>query len=317
MMSDVPAASQGAQAIRERFDAAFADYGGVRLPVGAVEYLVPGWIREAGWWIAFAWGTEGDSLFLDYEAEHRMTTPTHVRLWSDGRTEEFDAPADAIGAEYNLAIKQVLIEKALWPWDEVIRRQEYWETTGLDPHELFERATAKAAQLVDASGPKPSFLEARVERAMRRALEDDVAAELIGARQTEFTVPGWTSGLGGLDLYIRHPDGTLRVAAELKVDDVEASLWDLLKLANTFEMQSMEAAFLVVAAERSTWASRRDCVALLSGQPGSCIRWNTIQMLQEWEGSWRWLLKNGTARPIHAPATLEVEVISAEPVPAF
>jgi len=315
--TDVRARREEALRIKALFDDTFAPYGGVELPVGSAEYLIPGWLEVAGWRVAFAWGGEEQTLFLDYAAEHRMTDPSHVRLWGDGRKQELDAPSDALGGAYNRAIKYALYAKGLWPWESVERRHERWAITGFDPHELFRNATAKAATLIDTSGPKPSFLEARVERAMLEALTENVAGELTGARQQEYAVPGWTSGLGALDLYIRHPDGTLRVAAELKVGDVEAVLWDLLKLADTFDVPSTEAAFLVVAAKQSTWASQRDGAGLLSGQPGSCLVWNTSEMLREWEGAWRWLLKNGTARPINAPATLEVEVIAVEHVPAF
>lgn len=70
-------------AIKAQFDERFAQWG-VELPRGAAEHRVPGWLRAAGWSIAFVWGEAEDVAYLDYEAEHRMTDPEHVRLWGNG-----------------------------------------------------------------------------------------------------------------------------------------------------------------------------------------------------------------------------------------
>jgi hypothetical protein len=326
-------ASESALAIKQQFDHAFANWG-IELPRGATDHLAPGWLQTAGWSIAFAWGWDDSSLYLDYEAEHRMPDPTHVRLRASREREELDAPADTVplgfspsdeqvaatiteAGDYNRAIATLLAHKGLWPWKERSNRVESWEANGFNPHDVVAQAAAVAARNIDTSGPKASFLESRIEVGMQAALSQTIDETLLGARREEFKVPGWMGDLRGIDMYVRHPNGSLRVAAELKVDDVEWILWDLFKLANVFEIGSVEAAFLIVAARRSVWSSQRDCVALLSGQPGSCLRWDSRLMLRDWEKAWQGLLKGGPARPTHLPAAIEVEVIAADPVPAY
>lgn len=178
-------------------------------------------------------------------------------------------------------------------------------------------ATEQAGRAIDPQVPKPSFLESKLESAIRDAVGAHIDPKLLGARRSEFKIPGWTEHLGAIDLYLRDDQGDLRIAWELKVDDVEFTLWDLLKLANTFELDSVKAAFLVVAAPLKTWGSGRDCVDLFDAGPGTCLRWRTREMIGSWPKPWTHDLANGTARPIRAAAEVEIESIARAPVEAY
>lgn len=55
----------------------------IRLPPGATASKKPGKIRKAGWSISYVFGDD----CLEYYADHRMTSPYHGRIHSDGRSE--------------------------------------------------------------------------------------------------------------------------------------------------------------------------------------------------------------------------------------
>lgn len=83
---------------------------GVRLPADSVINRQPGHIFEAGWHIGYVWGQEGGEEFLEYLAQHRMTSDVRERIWASGRVEDlpvpdefFWEPKDASEAEIKLA----------------------------------------------------------------------------------------------------------------------------------------------------------------------------------------------------------------------
>jgi hypothetical protein len=214
-------------------------------------------------------------------------------------------------------IKQALVARGLCPWDDVFARYEGWEAEDPNPHELLQLTTDAAGASIDPTLPRRSFLESKLEAALVQALMTHLDADRVGVRKQEFKVPGWTEHLGPIDLYVRDHAQGLQIACELKVDDVEWTLWDLLKIVNTFELVSTQAAFLVVAATVRTWASERDCVALFDAAPGVCLRWRTDEMVKSWPKAWKDLLAGGPARPVYAPAEIEVESIARTPVVAY
>lgn len=322
-------AGQARQSLKQQFDERFAETG-VALPAGATTHGLSGWLRKGGWRVSFIWGARFE--FLEYEAAWGVAgDQLHWRLWLDGRVDELDsmneflAPAieldvsaaiDAAG-DYNRGIRNALVERGLWPWDQIASRGETWEQQGLNPHELMRWATEQSGRTIDPHVPKDSFLEAKLETALTDAVATRVDPELLGARKSEFKIPGWTAHLGPIDLYLRDDHGRLRIAWELKVDDVEFVLWDLLKLVNTFELGSVDAAFLTVAAPLTTWGSGRDCVELFDAVPGTCLRWRTRDMTGIWSKAWEHDLANATARPISTPAELEIESIARAPVESY
>ena len=322
-------AGQARQSLKRQFDERFGE-SGVALPAAAAAHGLSGWLRREGWKASFIWGARFE--FLEYEAEWGVAGDQfHWRLWLDGRVDELDsmnefvepaiepdvaAAIDAAG-DYNRGVRNALVARGLWPWDEIGSRGEAWEQQGLNPHELMRWATEQSARTIDPHVPKDSFLESKLEGAVMDAVGMRVDPELLGARRNEFKIPGWTEHLGAIDLYLRDAHGGLRLAWELKVDDVEFVLWDLLKLANTFELGSVDAAFLIVSAPLSTWGSGRDCVELFDSGPGTCLRWPTREMIGTWSKAWQHDLAEGTARPVRAPAELDIESIARAPVESY
>ena len=77
-------------------DRAFAEtfyHWDIHLPADATTVKQPGEILKAGWLIRYVFGEN----CLDYFTEHRMTNPRHVRIHSDGRCEDLEAPMEMYG----------------------------------------------------------------------------------------------------------------------------------------------------------------------------------------------------------------------------
>jgi hypothetical protein len=91
--------------------------------------------------------------------------------------------------------------------------------------------------------------------------------------------PGLTDAVLGL------PDEPApSVVAELKVTDVEDTLWDLLKAVSVMEAApELIRAYLVVASEPRRW-DRAECAELFEGdEPGRSRVWSTRDLLLRWE----------------------------------
>lgn len=94
---------------------------------------------------------------------------------------------------------------------------------------------------------------------MKRALgELGVPAEDVGLEAIPIT-QGWDPPPGNLDLTVsRTGDDGLWLAAELKLESVNETLWDVFKLTMASTMGGAEAGYLVVTAYERTWA-RSEC----------------------------------------------------------
>jgi hypothetical protein len=68
-------------------------------------------------------------------------------------------------------------------------------------------------------------------------------------------LPDWDPKPQSIDVCVTRADGALRLALELKVDDVRFTFWDMLKMAAAARIPFVERAYLVVAAK--TWDSAR------------------------------------------------------------
>jgi hypothetical protein len=328
--SGEPAVVASRAAVRRTFAEKFAS-DGLELPEASARYALSGWSQVAGWHAAFRWVRRDGQWLLEVGADHRMTDPIHVLLGAEGYAEELDAVHDFVQppiepevaaaalriGNQNTAIRTILERRGLHPWDRLNERALRWQSDGLDPHALFNRATASAARTIDGQTPSVSFLERKLEDALRVGLELEIDAARIGARTAKHRVPGWTSGLGALDLFIERSDGALQIAAELKIDTVEWVLWDMLKLANLFEAPNVEAAFLVVAADAKVWSSVREGAALFPATAGIGLIWDTRQLINSWRKSWLELLDGGPARPVYCPDRVEVESVATGRVDAY
>lgn len=139
----------------------------------------------------------------------------------------------------------------------------------------------------------------------------------MGARR-RFPVPGWDPQPGGVDLFVLDQAGSLSIVAELKVDDIEDTLWDLFKMAALTESGSPPLAYLVVAARVARWRKPGvDCAPLFPSENGSPLVWPSHDLFERYAAAWRRLLEHGRARPVRVPAAIEVTCVANEPVRAY
>jgi hypothetical protein len=181
--------------------------------------------------------------------------------------------------------------------------------------DLFASAVASAGATIAAE--PPSFLESKVENALSTALEQALDAPLVTARE-QLSIPDWSAHLGPVDLVVRlDSGGDPQFVAELKVDDVEATLWDLFKMVAAEQLPSVQAAFLVAAAPLRRWNSDRDCVALFPSRPAPSARWSSRDLFERWRPSWEWLLSDSRARPLRVPSIVETSFVANCAVSAY
>jgi hypothetical protein len=107
-------------------------------------------------------------------------------------------------------------------------------------------------------------------------------------------VPDWEPLPGSIDLAVLRRE-ELVVAAELKLDDVDQTLWDIYKMASASRMPSVSGAYAVAAAPEKTWSRPLDCVELFLDE--SSDEWYSEFLFDEYRKAWAHLLKGGTARP--------------------
>lgn len=178
-------------------------------------------------------------------------------------------------------------------------------------HDVMRRASIRAAALVparDASGP----LESQVEEAFISALvESDVDRARIGARMLRIK-HCWDPVPGGIDLYLYADDrASARMVAELKVDAVDQTLWDLYKMIAALRLPTVEAAYLVVAANEKQWSKRGNCSELFSGRNEPL---DSLDLFRRNSKAWCWLLAGGSARPTAIPSSVATDLIAREPL---
>jgi hypothetical protein len=76
--------------IEELFYNRFARWN-ITLPLENIKNRTGGYISKDGWLIQYCFGKGETVEYLDYYAAHRMTDDTHIRIYSDGRTEDLPA----------------------------------------------------------------------------------------------------------------------------------------------------------------------------------------------------------------------------------
>jgi hypothetical protein len=184
-------------------------------------------------------------------------------------------------------------------------------------HSGFADAVRDAATQIDG-GPSESFREERIERALIAALREHVGPNLSMGARRRFPIPGWDPQPGAVDLFVLDHAGSLSIVAELKVDDIEDTIWDLFKMAALTRSGAPPFAYLVVAARAARWGKPGvDCAPLFPAEHGSPLVWSSHDLFERYAAAWRWLLKRGRPRPVEVPAAIEITFVANEPVQVY
>lgn len=191
-----------------------------------------------------------------------------------------------------------------------------------EKHDRLMRLTlGVAASRVERHPERESFREELLEEALASAwrlfsLSGDSRARI------RLDTPGWNPQPGATDLVLwtlGHRHAT--AVAELKVLDVDQSLWDLLKVISVLEAdERLARGFLVVATKPRRWANA-EVAALFAPADAACPsglrQWDVRDLLLRWKRSWTSLLGGGSGRPRDLPARVQTQFLGAHPVPAF
>jgi hypothetical protein len=184
--------------------------------------------------------------------------------------------------------------------------------------QLLAKALPVAGERLTVHRGAPSFLERYLEDALVEAVASvDARSRAKTAGRGLVSIPNWDKRLGGFDLRVRSRSMSGEALAELKVDDVEHTLWDLFKLAAGLSMPGVDAAYMVLARPARP-LRERDCAALFEERPVP-TRWVSAAMFAQWRAAWTDLTgpRGGSARPLSVPSEIETEFIGSAPAEGF
>jgi hypothetical protein len=162
--------------------------------------------------------------------------------------------------------------------------------------EVIPRRAAGSARPAD--GDK-SFLEKRLSKSVVEGLESVFGGQLVRECRKLVPLPGWSPQPGPIDVAVVTSTNEPRVAFELKVDDVEWTLWDAYKMISATELDICDAGYLVVAMPAKEWKRARECVELFrepARGEGRLSEWYSSWLFREYAKSWSGLLAGGTGR---------------------
>jgi hypothetical protein len=147
---------------------------------------------------------------------------------------------------------------------------------------------------------------------MRRGLiELGVPAGDVGLEAIPIT-QGWDPLPGNLDVTVRRANGKgLWLAAELKLESVNETLWDLFKLTTASTVGGADAGYLVVAAYESTWGSRECRILFPPDEEAWTIRSQVL--ISRCHNAYRELLKTPDNKARIKEVPLGIELKTLEP----
>jgi hypothetical protein len=182
----------------------------------------------------------------------------------------------------------------------------------------FSGAIAAAAALVAWEPGDRSFLEKRLAASVGSALASELPRNeiVLNKKLVGFQLPGWAPQPGAFDLAVKGEHGQPIAVAEIKLDDVDQSLWDLFKVASALDAAPVQAAYLIVAAPTATWAGELDMVELFNAG-AEAEEWYSRFLFDAHRHAWERLLTGGRARPLRVPRVLFITPIATAPVRNF
>jgi hypothetical protein len=155
--------------------------------------------------------------------------------------------------------------------------------------------------------PNASRLESELVRAVQEHVAFPTKRE-YGATE----VLDWVRQPGGVDLAVLDEYGQGWLLMEMKVDDLDQSLWDVFKLASLLRHEHVERAFLVYEAATPVFEGATACARLFRGAE---TRASVIELISLWPKAWSDLLDGGYGNhPLGAVADLKLVVRQAVPL---
>ena len=170
-----------------------------------------------------------------------------------------------------------------------------------------------ARSVAPGSGDK-SFLEKRLAEAVGEALEAEVAPlrVLLNKKLSNLELPNWDPQPGWFDLALVSEDNRLLVAGELKLDDIEHTLWVIFKVGAALDLPDVQAGYVIAAAPLATWQSGREVVELFSDEGEEA--WESRFFFDEYRKAWSGLLRGGRGRPTSVASTFSIQPLVTVPV---
>ena len=183
---------------------------------------------------------------------------------------------------------------------------------------IFARVSGAAAETVAPHAEDKSFLEKRLAAAFSDALESELAPTFrvsLSSKVAGFELPNWDPVPGWFDVAGLNESEQVVAVAELKLDDVDQTLWDIFKVAAALEIPSVEAGYVIACAPPSRWASNAEVVELFD-DTGE-YEWLSRYFFDAYARSWAHLLKGGKGRPTTVPDTSWMKPIARASVRNF
>ena len=180
----------------------------------------------------------------------------------------------------------------------------------------FVGAVALACLRVAPDQGDKSFLERRLERALVHEL-DLLRPGRVRANQKlpGIAIPDWDPQPGWLDIAVVDENDEPVVVAELKLDDVDQTIWDIFKLASATRLPSVRAAYMVVGAPPTIWVTSLAAVPFYEGHTEKV--WSSKFVFEEYKVAWKNLLNGGRGRPLRVPSSLVLTPLLTTHVPAY
>lgn len=179
---------------------------------------------------------------------------------------------------------------------------------------IVAQALSRAAASVMPEKVDESFLEKRLAASFAVALADEFDADriMLNRKIAGAELPGWDPQPGWIDVVVLNEDGGPSIAVELKLDDVDHALWDVVKMVSVSRLPTVEAAYVAVAAPTKTWASGLAGVDLF--QSNQEETWHSRYVFDEYREAWSHLLADGRGRPVQVAELIRLAPILRCPV---
>jgi Family of unknown function (DUF6508) len=172
---------------------------------------------------------------------------------------------------------------------------------------VFAEAAEIASRHLDLLHGRKWILEGQLGQVLLTALDPLLPRDLRPQQLQPHDITSWKPTLRALDLVVRQANCDLAAAAELKIENIYESLWDIYKLAA--EVGYRVPAYVIVLATTSEWANQGSCCEFFA--PGVASH-RTREVFDRNRKAWEKLLNgNASARPLYTPGSIETRRVSA------